>query len=183
MTNADRIPNEREQEFLSLFAAAQRPLHGYIMAWVFDANVAADLLQETNIVLWQKFEQFQSGSNFLAWAREVARRVILRYRQLNAGELSMLPPDMLELLATAFSDPLPTEERDREKAALERCLQKLSTDDRRLVTSRYAPGATVGGIAEGLNRTVNSVSQSLRRIRRALANCVRRSLQAEDDGA
>ncbi|MCA9236208.1 MAG: sigma-70 family RNA polymerase sigma factor [Planctomycetales bacterium] len=171
----------REQEFLRLFAAAQRPLHAYIMAWVFDPNVAADLLQETNIVLWQKFDHFQSGTNFLAWAREIARRSILRHRQINSGRMAMLPPEMMETLACDFSAPAAMDQHDQRRAALDGCLQKLTGPDRSLVMSRYAPGASVMEIAGQLNRTVNSVSQSLRRIRRALTECMQRSMRTEEE--
>lgn len=180
MASDDEIES-REQQFLRLFAVAQRPLHAYIMAWVFDVNVAADLLQETNIVLWQKFDAYEPGTNFLAWAREIARRAILRHRQLNAGRIAMLPPDMLETMACTFSDARAAEHQQQRQDALTGCLNKLAEDDRKLVMARYAPGASVNGIAERLQRTVNSVSQSLRRIRRALAECVERSLRTEEE--
>jgi RNA polymerase sigma-70 factor (ECF subfamily) len=171
----------REQEFLQLFAVAQRPLHAYIMAWVFDPNVAADLLQETNIVLWQKFDLYESGTNFLAWAREIARRAILRHRQLNSGRITTLPPDLLESMARTFSDARASEHQTRQQDALSRCLNKLTEEDRALVMARYSPGASVNGIAVRLQRTVNGVSQSLSRIRRALAECIQRSLRLEEE--
>ncbi len=180
---ARRTDNDdaREQEFLRLFAVAQRPLHAYIMAWVFDPNAAADLLQETNIVLWQKFDLYESGTNFLAWAREIARRAILRHRQLNSGRIAILPPDMLESMASTFSDARAAEHRARQQDALTGCLNKLTEEDRALVMARYSPGASVNGIADRVQRTVNSVSQSLRRIRRALAECMQRSLRTEEE--
>ncbi|MAT69718.1 MAG: hypothetical protein CMJ58_09355 [Planctomycetaceae bacterium] len=171
----------REQEFLRLFARAQRPLHAYIVAWVYDSNVAADLLQETNIILWQKFELYESGTSFLAWAREIARRVILQHRRLTATGATMLPPELLEGFATSFSDAGEMEATDRRGEALSQCLEKLPGKDRELIRARYAPGASVSAIAKQLDRTVNSVSQSLRRIRRALAECIRRNLRVEEE--
>jgi RNA polymerase sigma-70 factor (ECF subfamily) len=183
MTASGSSDESREQEFLRLFAVAQRPLHAYILAWVYDSNAAADLLQETNIVLWQKFDLYESGTNFLAWAREIARRLILRHRQLNAGRIAVLPPEILDEVAATFSDARATDRDAKRQEALTGCLKKLAEADRALVMSRYAPGATVIGIAERLQRTVNSVSQSLRRIRRVLANCIQRSMRADEDPA
>lgn len=181
MAESRSSEESREEEFLRLFAVAQRPLHAYIMAWVYDPNAVADLLQETNIVLWQKFELYEPGSNFLAWAREIARRLILRHRQLNAGRIAVLPPDVLEDVAANFSRSQASEQNVRLQDALGGCLKKLNDEDRALVMARYMPGATVIGIAERLDRTVNSVSQSLRRIRRTLADCMQRSLRVDEE--
>jgi RNA polymerase sigma-70 factor, ECF subfamily len=170
----------REDEFLLLFAQAQRRLHAYILALVFEPNSAADLLQEVNIVLWRKFGEFQSGTNFFAWAREIARLAVLRHRQRSTGRIVTLDPQLLDELADRFADAIQTGNENRRAEALDSCLEKLAEGDRNLILARYKPGASVKAIAERADRTVNSVSQSLRRIRRALAECVERALRVED---
>lgn len=180
MSNKSLCPEGREEEFLRLFACAQRRIHAYILALVFDVNTAADLLQEVNIVLWRKFDQYESGTNFFAWAREIARLSVLRYRQASAGRIATLDPELLEQLADRFADATPLGVDDQRREALESCLKKLKDADRDLILARYLPGATVIKIAERNQRTVNSVSQSLRRIRRLLAECVARSIRAEE---
>lgn len=171
---------DRGEEFLRLFAQAQRRIHAYILALVYDANTAADLLQEVNIVLWRKFDQYESGTNFFAWAREIARLAVLRYRQVNAGRIVMLDPQVLDELADRFADATPQQVEDRRRQALDQCLEKLADADRELILARYRPGASVTAMAERAERTVNSVSQSLSRIRRVLAECVERTLHAEE---
>ena len=172
--------NFREEEFLHLFAKSQRGLHAYILALVFDADAAADLLQETNIVLWQKFEQYQAGTNFFAWAREVARLTVLRYRRTNSKRIATLDPHLLEELAERFSES--QDSGDHEREALAGCLKKLRDGDREMIVTRYRPGASVGTMAKRLGRPENSVSQSLCRIRRTLAECIQRVLQADKRG-
>ena len=175
-------PNEpldarrREDEFLTLFAQSQRGLHAYILAMVYDPNTAADLLQETNIVLWRKFDQFQLGTNFFAWAREIARLAVMRHRQVTSRGIATLDPHLLEELAERVAEMADSGSRD----ALSSCLQRLKDSDRELVVARYRPGASVNGLAARLGRTENSVSQSLCRIRRVLADCVQRTLNAEE---
>jgi RNA polymerase sigma-70 factor (ECF subfamily) len=180
MANEPAVRENREDEFLRLFARAQRRIHAYILALVFDANSAADLLQEVNIVLWRKFDQYQSGTNFFAWAREIARLSVLRHRQTTAARIVTLDPQVLDELADRFADATPLGDDDRRSDALSACLQKLGDADRDLILARYRPGASVKGIAERSERTVNSVSQSLSRIRRLLAECVARTLRAEE---
>jgi RNA polymerase sigma-70 factor (ECF subfamily) len=174
-------PTPREQEFLQLFTRSQRGLHAYILAYVHDPNTAADLLQETNIVLWQKFDQFESGTNFFAWAREIARLTVIRHRRTGARRIGTLDPHLLEELAFRASELASSDLDDRE--VLNSCLRKLKEKDRELISSRYRPGVSVGEMAIRLGRSENSVSQSLCRIRRNLAECIERTLRAQESVA
>jgi RNA polymerase sigma-70 factor (ECF subfamily) len=180
MANDPAMRENREDEFLRLFARAQRRIHAYILALVFDANSAADLLQEVNIVLWRKFDQYKSGTNFFAWAREIARLSVLRHRQTTSARIVTLDPQVLDEIADRFAEATPLGDDDRRTEALSACLQKLAEADRELILARYRPGASVKAIAERTERTVNSVSQSLSRIRRILAECVHRTLRVEE---
>ena len=152
-------------------------MHAYILALVLDSNFAADILQETNIVLWQKFDQFQRGTNFFAWAREIARIGVLRHRQKSSARIATVDPEVIEQLACRFADDVQSQSVGR-KEALDACLKKLQNADRELILARYAPGASVAGIAKQLDRTANSVSQSLCRIRRALLSCTERQMRS-----
>ena len=64
--------------------------------------------------------------------------------------------------------------------ALLECVEKLSADDRRLISARYAPDATTQSAADELGRTVGSVYKSVGRVRAALLECIRRELARED---
>ncbi|MCO6047126.1 sigma-70 family RNA polymerase sigma factor [Aeoliella sp. ICT_H6.2] len=166
----------QEQRFVRLFAQTQRALHAYIVALVYDPNVAADLLQETNIVLWRRFADYEEGMSFLAWARGIARRTVLNYRRSSARQIATLDPQLLEELATRLSNI--AEEPISRLEVLNECLRKLKDTDRQLIMARYEPGNSVNSMADKLSRPVNSVSQSLSRIRRVLADCMERNVQA-----
>lgn len=179
--NLSESSPSKEEEFVALFAANQRRLHAYVLAMVFDANSAADILQETNIVLWQKFEQYEPGTNFLAWAREIARIAVLRYRQKTSRRLVPVDPTQLEELAIGFSEATDAAASDK-KSALEQCLKKLRPKDHKLILDRYSSGVPVMRIAEQIGRTANSVTQSLCRIRRLLIDCTQRELNKSPHG-
>ncbi|QDU58385.1 sigma-70 family RNA polymerase sigma factor [Aeoliella mucimassa] len=177
----DQAGTPQEQRFVRLFAQTQRALHAYILALVYDPNVAADLLQETNIVLWKRFADYDENLPFLAWARGVARRTVLNYRRSSARQIATLDPQMLEELAIRFSNA--SAESTNRLDALGECLRKLRESDRSLIMARYQPGNSVNALADKMSRPVNSVSQSLTRIRRTLADCVQRGVQAAQRSA
>ncbi len=52
--------------------SVQSRLKSYLFASVGNSADADDVLQETNLVLWRKREDFQQGTSFWAWSHRVA---------------------------------------------------------------------------------------------------------------
>jgi RNA polymerase sigma-70 factor (ECF subfamily) len=77
-----------------------------------------------------------------------------------------------DVFAKAELNPDPRHE------ALEACLGKLTERSRRLVEHRYIHGLNIEQISARMGLTVKSAYSQLYRIRQALAECVRRRLQA-----
>ena len=59
-------PQTDQYDFGRLFVQYQPRIYGYIRSLVADRSDAEDMLQETASVLWQKFDEFTPGTNFLA---------------------------------------------------------------------------------------------------------------------
>src|SRR5690606_1942058 len=87
------------EEFTRLYAECQKRLFIYISLLMPNTADAHDVLQDTNLVLWQKFEQFEPGTSFFAWAREVARYRVLRYRQIHSRDCLPVQPEILDAVA------------------------------------------------------------------------------------
>jgi len=169
--NADDLPDD---EFIRLFTMIQRPLFLYILPLVGNAPDTDEVLQETNLVIWAKRDQFQPGTNFLAWGRAIARLEVFRFRRSRGSKLKFLDGELLEVLADRTEQHSTEFERRRE--ALNFCLEQLRYKDRQLIQMRYIPGATGDEVARRLGRPPNSVYQSLGRIRRTLTECIHRKL-------
>ncbi len=163
-----------EVEFARLFTQFQRRLYLYILAQVTNAIDAEEILQETNVIAWTKFRQFQPGTNFLAWASQIATFEIMKYRSKRRRERLQFSEEFLKAVAQESLDR--ADELERRRTALMVCLQKLRPRDRELIQQRYAPGESGKGIAGTLGRPPNSVYQSLGRIRRSLQECIQRQL-------
>lgn len=169
---------EQVEEFMRLFSHHQRRIYLYILALVSNPVDAEDLLQETNLILWRKFPQWERGTNFYAWASRIVYYEVLKYRERQARDAIILEQHVIEQLAAEATDMV--EQLDRRRSALLHCLSKLRPVDQELVQRRYAPGATGKSVAAALGRPANSVSKSLGRIRRALWECINRRLALGD---
>ena len=157
-------------------ALVQQRLAGFVRALLPNPADADEVLQETNIVIWQKIDQFdpnRPGSDFLSWAFRIAALQAKNFRRRQARRPGF-SEDMLEELTLAAIADQPMQEARRD--ALRVCMHGLPEDERQLVEQCYAPGARIYEIADALKRTLTSVYRSLRRIRRALSVCIQSRL-------
>ena len=162
--------NRDSEEFVTHLTTSQNALYACILALMPDRAAARDILQETSITLWRKAEDFEPGTNFLAWAARIARYHVLNHRRKMSRERLVFDDLLFEELAERQSARIA--DFDLPEDALRLCLEKLPADKRELVERRYAPGASVGAIATSLGRSIGAVSQTLYRIREVLLNCV-----------
>jgi len=105
------------------------------------------------------------------WLREVARRMAM-------NELRRKRPEAMNLseaqLATGGEPPRAGFEE--ELAALRRCLAELVEADRALLAARYERQAPLEIVAGELAQSIGYLKQRLYRLRKRLAECVRRRM-------
>ena len=166
-----------DSEFVQLFTHHQRRLFLYILSQVGNPVDAEEILQETNVVIWTKNSRFQPGTNFLAWVSQIANFEVMKYRTRRKREKLIFSDEFLQSIAQTSLER--SEELERRRVALADCLNALRPKDRELIQKRYAPGERGNRLAEEIGRPVNSVYQSLGRIRRSLLECVQQRLLAE----
>jgi RNA polymerase sigma-70 factor (ECF subfamily) len=168
-----QINNQASHDlFTQLIARHQSELYGYIFAAVRNWGDADDLFQSVCLVLWSKFDTFQPGSSFFAWARQTAKIKVgdfFRRRHL----ASYITEDLLDVLSD-----IDVRDSDEELylAALQRCRTKLTDTDEELLNLHYAGGLISREIANRLQRSHASVCHSLKRIRRWLFECIQRDI-------
>jgi RNA polymerase sigma-70 factor (ECF subfamily) len=168
----------RYEEFADAIRLSTSQILSYINAVVLDWNDAEDVFQETCVVLWKKFDEFQPGSSFLAWALQVARYKATDFLKTR-GRRATFHARLQELLATEV-----IEEDDKNATAcldsLSGCMDRLPPSDRELVMSCYGESKPVRQVASQLGRSPQSVHNSLYRVRKVLIDCVQRTLHQTD---
>src|ERR1700722_15634363 len=135
-SNLGGLSPERADAFVRLLGQNQRRLHVYVMSMVPGWADAEEIIQETNLVLWREFHQFQLGTNFAAWACKVAFHQVLAWRKRRQRDRLEFSPAFLEAVAeetSAIGDAL--EERSQ---LLSGCVEKLPAAQRDLLRLRYS---------------------------------------------
>lgn len=165
------------ERFAQLLATCQRRVFLYVLGLVHSAADAEEVLQETNLVLWRKFDQYQPGTAFDRWACRIAYYEVLKFRDRKGHQEKLFSSEFVEALARDAEAAMDLLEARRE--ALHGCLKKLSDKDRQLVMHRYEENATTPGVAASFGRSVQGTRKALHRIRMALLACIERTLAAE----
>ncbi len=171
-------PDEQPELFLRLLLSNEVRIFSYILTLVPNYADAEEIMQETSGIMWRKFETFEPGTDFVAWAVQIARYRILDYRRKRYRErLIRYDSKIFEQMTTLAAAGAVQD--DHRLEALERCLAKLRDRPRRLIRRRYYEGAGPKEIAAQEGMSIHAVYKSLARTCGQLLSCVQRTLAAE----
>jgi len=153
-------------------------LWGFLMGLTKDPQKAEDLFQNTYLVLCEKWSQYRPGTDFLAWARQIARFEFLA--SVDPGRRPFITVEAEVLESALEAAPRGEEGSDAERReALARCLQDLPRSrTRRALELRYGEGRPGSSVARELGISVNALYTLLSRARKALQECIERRLRA-----
>jgi RNA polymerase sigma-70 factor (ECF subfamily) len=171
------MQNSNPSEIVALIARHQSRLRGLVRCLLVRASDVEDVLQEVNSVLWEKADEFESGSDFWAWASQVARFKALNHLRKYHRDRLIFDDKLLSELADIANERLAR--IDLRRDALESCLNALPPPQRQLIDLRYASGHAIDSIAEIIGRPQASIRQTLYRVRQALLSCIESKLQSD----
>lgn len=163
-----------QAEFIELLAEHHGQLFGYLFALVHNLADAEDLFQQTSLTLWDKFDQFERGTDFGKWARGTAHFVALNFLRVQKRHRARFSVEFVEELAGSKHSEFDGDDVRRD--ALDACMERLSESDREVIHIYYAERATAKTAAKQLGRSADGLYKSLRRIRHALYECITRRL-------
>ena len=166
-----------QTQLMLLMTQHQRRIFSYIYTLVPYRADAEDILQETSLVICEKFADFKIGTDFAAWACQIAYWEVRRARQKFARAKVVFDQDVVDALAQTAAGMI--EEVSERHEALAGCLKKLHPRDRELVLTRYEPGCGVDEAARRSGRSLEAAYKALGRIRKLLLDCVSNQLAAE----
>ena len=172
--------NSQHDQFIRLFTQAQPEVYSYLRSMIFNRADADDVFQDVACVLWQKFDQFQPGTQFGQWACAIAHNQAMAHFQKGRRDKLVFSMDVLALIADKTASQNQTFGAFQD--ALLGCLEELSEQDTQLVHLRFEPLATNRSVAATLGRSETAISRSLSRIYALLLNCIRRHTHSTGQG-
>lgn len=171
----------QQAAFVGEISRHQAALRAYIISLMPGVDGVSDVLQETNLVLWEKRAKFEPGTNFGAWAFTIARLEVKSHRRrLRRLGLPLLDEDLADRLGEQLAEQLARTpgELDERLHALDKCVSRLGGSERELIEHRYFTKCSLDEFAANCGRPVESLRVTLFRIRAGLKKCINAELAA-----
>ena len=149
-----------------------RLYHFLLVVACGDAHAAREALQETLLRVASRARQFESDEEFWSWLKAVARNAARDGSRKRRRYFAVL-----ERFAGGQDTPPLVADPERLHDLLDETLAEISADDRALIEGKYLRGATVLELAADNQLTEKAVESRLLRLRRELAERLRRKLR------
>ena len=167
-----RIAARDAAAFSALYQQTSAKLYGVVARILTRGDVAADVLQEAYVRIWEKAGDFDPvRGSALAWMATIARNRAL-------DEVRCVRPLSLEDQPEGFEpaaeeiDPLAARERSEGLAALVDCLKALDEEKRAIVLLAYYRGSSREALAKRFGRPVPTIKTWLHRSLAQLRDCL-----------
>jgi RNA polymerase sigma-70 factor, ECF subfamily len=162
--------NAAQQRFLSLFLRSEREIFRYVAALVPNVADAEDIVQQTALALWEKFDAYDSNQPFTPWACRFALNKTKQWIERRQRWQTLLEGGLADELARRRDELRP--EIETRLKHLEGCLHKLPAAQRSMVEGYYYRRDGIEKLAEDSGRTVAAAYKTLQRTRQALQTCI-----------
>ena len=166
-----------QQRFLSLFLRSEREIFRYVAVLVPNVADAEDIVQQTAVSLWEKFDEYDPTQPFTPWACRFALNKAKQWIERRQRWQALLEGGLAEELAQRREELRP--ELEVRLKHLERCLSKLPEEQRSLVEGYYYRRDSIEKLAETSSRTVAATYKTLQRVRQALQGCIENAAKPE----
>jgi len=163
-------------DFEVLLKAMQPRLYGFILKRLADKDQTLEVLQRTNLVIWQKAADYQPGTNFTAWTFTIARFQLMAWRK-NLARNRLVFSDTVYEQIDGKAERSSEVNDDARVDALKDCVKQLNLDESKLLEQRYQEDLPVATIASAMNMSLDAIGMKLSRIRKKLGVCIERRLQ------
>ena len=153
----------------------QPRLYGFILKRLADRDQTLEVLQRTNLVIWQKATDYRPGTSFEAWTFTIARFQLMAWRTNKSRNRLVFSDTVYEQIdgKTESSEV----EEDTRVSALKECVKQLNVDESKLLEQRYREDLPLATIASTMNMSLDAIGMRLSRIRKKLGKCIQQNLQ------
>ena len=139
-------------------------------------NDADDIMQETTIVMYEKFDSFEKGSDFLSWANTIAKYKTIEFLKKRKRNKVFINQEIIDLIEQESQEHL--QKQDERLDALRKCVSLLPRIDRKLLHIRYHENANVKDIANRFGCSFQKIYRNISRINGLLMRCIQSKMES-----
>lgn len=168
-------------EVLKLLLDQRSRLFGFVLSIVRDFDRAEDVFQDVSLVICESHSEFELGTDFGAWSREIARRRILSHHRAHVRGPVSLPDEALKHIQAGFDalEKVDNSMQESRVKAMRGCLEKVESAARKFLAMRYEKGMRLEEMAAESKQHPESIRKALYRTRQILRECIERRMRRE----
>lgn len=165
-----RCADDDEAAFRQIYDLGAPRLYAVALRITRQPALAADAVHDAFLQVWQHADRFDvARGSAETWLISLTRyRALDLIRRTGRESVDVEVPEQVD----ADPDPFERLSRDREGAALHRCLDTLESDKRQLVVMAFIDGLSHSELADRLNCPLGTVKSWIRRGLQDLRRCL-----------
>lgn len=172
--NTDKKPeNDQDGQFLKLLRLHEKKIYGCILSLVPNRVVAEDIMQETTVIMWRKFPDYQKGSNFSAWGVTIGRFLVMDYFRKESRSIIRFSSEAMKNISESTGV---FDSHDERVEALRECLKKMPSEVRKILKLRYQHGKSIKAIANEIQKPIHGMYKQVSKMHFLLQRCIQRKL-------
>lgn len=159
--------------FARLYELTSPKLFGVALRIVRQEHLAEEVLQECYIRIWDRAPDYREGvASPMTWLGSIVRNRCLDALRRRNPEVIDVQGDLIDAVASDNPGPLDVLERDKDAAALARCLQELEGKQRQAILLAFYDGMSHSELAKHLREPLGTVKTWVRRGLLKLRSCL-----------
>lgn len=169
--------NEETKRFMSLLVPNQKKIYAFIRYLVPSRTDADDILQDTLTEMWNKFDQYQDGTNFVSWGLTIAKYKVMSFVRKKKSFGVHFSEKTIGLLQKEVVSTQRHNTLIERIEILKECTSKLSNKEKRMLHLRYEQGLTFEKISGQFCVSIPAIYKAVSRTHASLAKCVQSALR------
>ena len=154
---------DREQRFMELLKPCQQGAERYALSLVGDRDAAKDVLQDTIIIVWRKFDDLKDPAAFKSYLFTILTNLVRRQYRKTKHFVALSDEH-----AQVLEDTTPSPDTSAESALVREAINKLPEKSREAVILYEIEDMSVKDIAKIQRSSVSAVKVRLFRARKQL---------------
>jgi RNA polymerase sigma-70 factor, ECF subfamily len=166
----------KASEFNKYWLDVQAYVIGYIRLFINNEADMKDVLQETAIIAFKKFDKYDKNKPFSNWVIGIARYEILSKRKKYAKNKIFYYGELIETISDVYVEM--ADEISNKVNVLRKCIKQLDEKSHKLLKLRYSQSLRIKKIAERWNLKPVTIRVRLNRLRTSLKTCINKHLSS-----
>lgn len=162
-----------------LLIESQSSLYAFIYSLLGRREDASDVLQEANLAILAKEDEYDPTRSFISWACRFAHLQVLAYRTRKGRDRLWCDAALIDSLAAEIEKNML--ESDVRLRALASCVKRLKPQHQSLIKEVYEKEQSYTEIGQKLGKTAATLNVTMHRIRKRLFECIKRTVRQESD--